>query len=168
MYPRVKGYIENLADYFPDYEHDYVPPRKYFWDIFSTLNQELAEKFIDHAIKERNKQKVTQECKIEISAEIKDQINKKHFYSRQERRELSMLVSSRDIYKVNRKREYKPYEVSKEEMKNYKQKRSKPMNFNEEEIKLSKEEEEDYINEMERIEREMNENDKNDMNIDIK
>ena len=98
-------------------------PRKYFWDIFSTLNQELAEKFIDHAIKERNKQKVTQESKIEISAEIMDQINKKHFYSRQKGRALSMPVSSREIYKVNRKRkrEYKPYELSKEEMKNYKE-----------------------------------------------
>ena len=115
MYPRVKGYIENLADYFPDYEHDYVP-KEVFWDIFSTLNQELAEKFIDHAIKERNKQKVTQESKIEISAEIMDQISKKHFYSRQKGRALSMLVSSREIYKVNRKRkrEYKPYELSKE------------------------------------------------------
>ena len=173
MYTRVKGYIENLADYFPDYEHDYVPPRKYFWDIFSTLNQELAEKFIDHAIKERNKQKVTLESKIEISAEIMDQIKKKHFYSRQKGRALSMLVSSREIYKVNRKRkkEYKPYELSKEEMKNYKQKRSKPMNFNEEneeEIKLSKEEEEKYMNEMEKIEREMNKSDENDMNIDRK
>ena len=49
-----------------------------------------------------------------------DQINKKHFYSRQNRRALSMLVSSREIYKVNRKREYKLYELSKEEMKNYK------------------------------------------------
>ena len=169
MYPRVKGYIENLADYFPDYEHDYVPPRKYFWDIFSTLNQELAEKFIDHAIKERNKQKVTQESKIEISAEIMDQINKKHFYSRQKGWALSMLVSSREIYKVNRKREYKTYELSKEEMKNYKQKRSKPMNLNEdneEEIKLSKEEEEECMKEMERIEREMKENEGNDMNID--
>ena len=169
MYPRVKGYIENLADYFPDYEHDYVPPRKYFWDIFSTLNQELAEKFIDHAIKERNKQKVTQENKIEISAEIMDQINKKHFYSRQKGRALSMLVSSREVYKVNRKREYKPYKVNKEEMKNYKQKRSKSMNFDEEneEIKLRKEEKEEYMNEMEKIEREMNENYENDMSIDI-
>ena len=44
-----------------------------------------------------------------------DQINKKHFYSRQKGRALSMLVSSREIYKVNRKRkrEYKPYELSK-------------------------------------------------------
>ena len=115
MYTRVKGYIENLADYFPDYEHDYVPPRKYFWDIFSTLNQELAEKFIDHAIKERNKQKVTQESKIEIFVEIINQINKKHFDSRQKGRALSMLVSRREIYKVNRKRkrEYKPYEQAK-------------------------------------------------------
>ena len=57
MYASVKGYIENLSDYFPDYEHDYVPPRKYFWNIFSTLNQELAEKCLDHVIKERNKTK---------------------------------------------------------------------------------------------------------------
>ena len=63
-----------------------------------------------------------------------DQINKKHFYSKQKGRSLSMLVSSREVHKVNRKRkrEYKPYEVSKEEMKYNKQKRSKPMNFNEE------------------------------------
>ena len=90
-----------------------------FVDIFSTLNQELAEKFIDHVIKERNKQKVTQESKIEISAEIMDQINKKHFYSRQKGRALFMIVSSREIYKVNRKikREYKPYDVSKEEIR---------------------------------------------------
>ena len=81
-------------------------PKEVFLDIFSTLNQELAEKFIDQAIKERNKQKVTQESKIEISAEIMDQINKKHFYSRQKGRALSMLVSSREIYKVNRKRKW--------------------------------------------------------------
>ena len=101
------------------------PQGSILWDIFSTLNQELAEKFIDHAIKERNKQKSNlRKAKIEISAEIMDQINKKHFYSRQKGRALSMLVSSREIYKVNRKRkrEYKPYELSKEEMKNYKQK----------------------------------------------
>ena len=119
--------------------------------------------------KERNKQKVTQESKIDIYAEIMEQINKKHFYSRQKGRALSMLVSSREVYKVNRKRkrEYRPYEVSKEEMKIYKKKRSKPMNFNEEneeEIKLSKEEE--YMKEMERMEREMKENEGNDMNID--
>ena len=72
--------IENLANYFPDYEYNYVP-KKYYWDIFSTLNRNQL-KFIDHAIKEINKQKVTQESTIKISAEIMDQIIKKHFYSR--------------------------------------------------------------------------------------
>ena len=83
IYPKVKGYIENLADYFPEYDFTYIPPRKCFWDIFSTLNQKLAGKFIDHSIKERNKQKVAQESRIEISADIMEQINKKHFYSKQ-------------------------------------------------------------------------------------
>ena len=60
-----------------------------------------------------------------------NQINKKHFYSRQKGRALSMLVASREIYKVNRKRnrEYTPYEVSKEEVKEYQKKRSKPMDY---------------------------------------
>ena len=35
--------------------------------IFSTLNWVLSEMFTDRSIKERNRQKVTQESKIEIS-----------------------------------------------------------------------------------------------------
>ena len=60
-----------------------------------------------------------------------NQINKKHSYSRQKGRALSMLVASREIYKVNRKRkrEYTQYEGSKEEIKEYQKKRSKPMNY---------------------------------------
>ena len=83
--------------------------------IFSQLLIKNNEEFIDHSIKERNKQKVTQESKIEISEEIMNQINKKHFYSRQKGRAFSMFVASREIYKVNRKRkrEYTPYEVRK-------------------------------------------------------
>ena len=171
MYSKVKGYIDNFSDYFPDYDESYIPPRKYFWDIFSTLNQELAEKFIDHSIKERNKQKVTQESKIEISEEIMNQINKKHFYSRQKGRTLSMLVTSREVYKVNRKRkrEYAPYEVSKEETKEYQKKRSKPMNYestyNREEC-WDRNDQEEFENEMEKIEDEMKDKDNNSMNVD--
>ena len=53
MYSKVKGYIDKLAEYFPDYDESFIPPRKYFWDIFSTLNQELAGRFINHFIKEK-------------------------------------------------------------------------------------------------------------------
>ena len=173
MYAKVKGYIENFADYFPNYKESYIPPRKYFWDIFSTLNQELAEKFIDHSIKERNKQKVTKESKIEISEEIMNQINKKHFYSKQKGRALSMLVTSREVYKVNRKRkrEYAPYEVSKEEVKEYQKKRSKPMNYdrhNEREENWNEDDQEEFEEELRRIEKTMDKKDGDDMNVDRK
>ena len=169
MYAKVNGYIENLADYFPDYDESYIPPRKYFWDIFSTLNQELAEKLIDYSIKEWSKQKVTQESKIEISEEIMNQINKKHFYSKQKGRALSMLVASREVYKVNRKTEYAPYEVSKEEVKEYQKKRSKPMNYdrhNERKENWNKDDQEEFGKEMERIKDGMNSKDNNRMNVD--
>ena len=97
MYAKVKGFIENLADYFPNYDESNILPRKYFWDIFSTLNQELAEKFIDHFIKERKKQKVTQESKIEISEEIMNQINKKHF-SQNKKEEHSQCLLQAEKY----------------------------------------------------------------------
>ena len=118
-------------DYFPEYDSNYVPAKKYFRNIFSTLNHELAEKFINYSIKERNKQNVTQESKIELSEEIMEQINKQHFYFKQKGRALSMLVTSKEIYKVNRKRkkEYSAFDPSPEEIKDSKQKRHKPINY---------------------------------------
>ena len=104
MYSRIKGYIKGFSDYFPEYDANYILSRKYFWDIFSTINQDLEDKFVDHTIEERNKQKITQESQIEISAEIMEQINNKHFNSRQKGRALSMLVSNKSICKLNKKR----------------------------------------------------------------
>ena len=39
MYTKVIGYIENCADYFPDYDESYIPTRKYFRGLFSTLDK---------------------------------------------------------------------------------------------------------------------------------
>ena len=98
-----------------------------------------------------------------------NQINKKHFHSRQKGRALSMLVASREIYKVNRKRkrEYTPYEVSKEEVKEYQKKRSKPMNYD---SSYNREENWDKNDqeELRRIEKTMNIKDDNEMNVDRK
>ena len=60
-----------------------------------------------------------------------EQINKKHFYSKQKGRALSMLVTDKEIYKINRKRkrEYSAYEPTIEESKEYKSKRLKPINY---------------------------------------
>ena len=60
-----------------------------------------------------------------------EQINKKHFYSKQKGRALSMLVTDKEIYKINRKRkrEYSAYEPTIEESKEYKSKSLKPINY---------------------------------------
>ena len=92
MYPKSKSYVPNIVEYFPEYDDNYIPPKKYFWDVFSTVNNNLADKFIDHLIKQRNKDKVTQDSKIEISEEILNQLNSKHFYSKQKERALSMFA----------------------------------------------------------------------------
>ena len=52
-----KGYIENFKDYFSDYDESYAHPRKYFWDISSTLNQEFTKKFINYSIKKQTENK---------------------------------------------------------------------------------------------------------------
>ena len=57
MYAKVKEYIEKFKDYFSDYDESYVHPRKYFWDISSTLNQEFSDKFINYFIKKQTENK---------------------------------------------------------------------------------------------------------------
>ena len=51
--------ILKIADYFPEYDSTSVPQRMYFWNILSTLDQKLAERFIDHSIKKIEKTKAT-------------------------------------------------------------------------------------------------------------
>ena len=55
VYLESKRYRE-FSRFFLDYDYICVPPRKYFWDIFSTLKQKLAKKLINHKNKkEANK-----------------------------------------------------------------------------------------------------------------
>ena len=83
-----------------------------------------------------------------------EQFNKKHFYSKQKERALSMLVIDKEIYKINRKwkREYSTYEPTIEESKEYKSKRLKPQNY-------------DFVNENRLI---WKENDQNEFEQELK
>ena len=94
MHVKVNGYIENLANYFLDYSNDCVLK----WSISGIYSQLLIKNFwrvYRLFYESKNKQNVTQESKIEITAEIIDQINKMLIYSRLKGRALSMLVSSK-------------------------------------------------------------------------
>ena len=64
MYLNIKNYVPNIVEYFPEFDDNNIPPpKKYFWDMLSTINSDLEEKFIDHSIKQRNKYNVTQDRK---------------------------------------------------------------------------------------------------------
>ena len=82
-----------------------------------------------------------------------------------------MLVASREIYNVNRmrKREYTPYEVSKEEVKEYQKKRSKPMDYKrsyDKDGRWEENDQEEFKEELRRIEKTMNDNEGDEMNVD--
>ena len=100
-----------------------------------------------------------------------EQINKKHFYSKQKGRALSMLVTDKEIYKINRKRkwEYSAYEPTIEESKEYKSKRLKPLNYdsvNENRKIWNENEQIKFEQALEDIEKQENNKDDDNMNID--
>ena len=100
-----------------------------------------------------------------------EQINKKHFYSKQKGRALSMLVMDKEIYKINRKRkrEYSAYEPTIEESKEYKSKRLKPINYdsvNENRKIWNENEQIEFKQALEDIEKQKSNKDDDNMNID--
>ena len=98
-----------------------------------------------------------------------EQINKKHFYSKQKERTLSMLVTDIEIYKINRKRDYSAYESTIEESKEYKSKRLKPLNYdsvNENRKIWNENEQIEFEQALKDIETQENNKDDDSMNID--
>ena len=58
MYPKIKGYYPDIIDYFFEYEETsgFILPKKYMWNIFSTKDSNIANRFISHSLKERNQE----------------------------------------------------------------------------------------------------------------
>ena len=54
MYIKIKEYYSELVDYFPEYQEnpEYVPSKRFMWDIFSTKDLIMANKFISYSLKE--------------------------------------------------------------------------------------------------------------------
>ena len=47
----IKQLYPDITQYFPDYDPEYMPSRKFFWEIFASLHYEDAKTII--AMKER-------------------------------------------------------------------------------------------------------------------
>ena len=99
-----------------------------------------------------------------------EHINRKHFYSKQKGRALSMFVTDKEIYKINRKRkrEYSAYEPTIEESKESKSKRLKPINYdsvNENRLIWKENNQNEFEKALEEIEEQ--ESNKEDVNMNI-
>ena len=57
----IKHLYPDIASYFPDYDHEYMPSRKFFWEVFASLHYEDAKTIIDNERKRKYKKEEVQE-----------------------------------------------------------------------------------------------------------
>ena len=69
---KIKGYYPEIIDYFPEYQenHDFLPPKKFMWNIFSTKYFCIANKFISYSLKERNLKDFEGKRTVEVSEDV--------------------------------------------------------------------------------------------------
>ena len=130
MYIKIKGYYESIIDYFLEYREnpEYIPLKRFLWDIFWTMDSDLANKFIAHSLKERNHKDQEGDKTIEVSEDVLNQLHSAHYFSKKKRKALFMLTASKElrIIKRKRKKSFKAFDpsIDKEETKS-RSKRSK-------------------------------------------
>ena len=121
IYPKIKSYYPEIIDYFPEYPDtkEYVPPKKFMWDVFSSFNEDVAQKFIKHAMNQRTEEEGEGDRTVEISQEVLDQLEAANYFSKKKGRALYMLAASKDITPVQRKRKrkFESYNPDEEEEK---------------------------------------------------
>lgn len=110
LYPKLKKNIENFMLYFPDYldTPNYVPPKKFMWDVFATIDYDMACKFVDHSMRIRaNKQKDNKSVEIDIDPEIYREFITSDYLPKKKGRALNMMFSANINKRLKRKRKHK-------------------------------------------------------------
>ena len=113
---KIKGYYESIIDYFPEYSEnpEYIPPKRFLWDIFWTMDQDLANKFIARSLKERNHKDQEGDKTIEVSEDVLNQLHSAHYFPKKKGKALFMLTASKElgIIKRKRKKSFKAFDPS--------------------------------------------------------
>ena len=106
MYKKIKGYYPQIIDYFPEYKEnsEYMPSKKYLWNIFSTKDSSMANKFISHSLKERNLKDKDDERTVEVSEEVLNQLPSTHYISKKKGKVLFMFSESKEQNTIKRSR----------------------------------------------------------------
>ena len=121
MYIKIKGYYESIIDYFPEYSEnrEYIPPKRFLWDIFWTMDLDLANKFIAHSLKERNHKDQEGDKTIEVSEDVLNKLHSAHYFSKKKWKALFMLTASKELGIIKRKRKKSFINVLRNWISNY-------------------------------------------------
>ena len=131
IYQKIKGYYPEIVIYFPEYSEnpEYLPPKRFLWNIFSTKDSNMKNKFISHSLKQRNLDYTEGEITVEVSEDVLNQFHGAYYFSKKKGKALFMLSSSKELGVIKRKRKkfckaFDPFE-DKEENKECHIKRGK-------------------------------------------
>ena len=102
---------------YPKSKKEYIPPKKFLWDLFSTLNNELALKFVKYSIDQRAEEAVEGEKTIEIAEEILDEVKQFRYFSKKRGKALHMMKAKKEFTDVKRKRRREIASFTPEEIK---------------------------------------------------
>ena len=126
IYSKLKKYIDNFSAYFPDYPDvpNYLPPKRFMWDIFATIDYDMASMFVDHSMKIRaNQEKDKKNLEIDVDPEIYKEFMESDYMSKKRGRATNMLFSANINKKMKRRRKLKPDEL--DPFKQFENKRKK-------------------------------------------
>jgi hypothetical protein len=72
IYPKVKRLYPNFFEYFPECPEtkDYVSPKMFSWDVLSTFNNDLANRFIENVMEQRVGEERGGDKTMEISDDV--------------------------------------------------------------------------------------------------
>ena len=106
MYIKIKGYYERIIDYFPEYSEnpEYIPPKRFLWGVFLTMDPDLGNKFIAHSWKESNHKDQEGDKTIEVSEDALSQLHSAHFFFKKKGKAFFMLTASKELGIIKRKR----------------------------------------------------------------
>ena len=95
----------DILHYFPNYDPEYIPSRKYFWEIFASLHHEDAKKIIHNERKRKFEKEASEKTKeIVINKDILDLIQGSLYFSKKKGRALYNFKPKEFGQPVNRKR----------------------------------------------------------------
>lgn len=96
---------------FKDEEEEYLPPKQFMWDIFNTLDSEMASNFVKFAIEQRSKEDEEGSKTVKIEKSVWEEIKKLKYFSKKKGKASHMLRTSKDFSKLGKKRKRKEMEL---------------------------------------------------------